>query len=101
MVCKKSHRFIQYIPKKCFNTFVQSAVNAGRPRDENVKSSVVTESMKLLAKSSFGYQIIDHSRHNVTKYLNDEKLHIAINSKMFKRLNHNTDQLYGIELVQP
>ena len=43
---------------------------------------------------------MDRSRHTVTKYLNDEKTHSAINSKMFKRLNHITDQLYEVELVK-
>ena len=57
--------------------------------------------MKLLANSSYGYQIMDRSHHTVTKYLNDEKTHSAINSKLFKRLNHITDQLYEVELVKP
>ena len=43
---------------------------------------------------------MDRSRHTVTKYLSDEKTHIAINSKLFKRLNHITDQLYEVELVK-
>ena len=43
---------------------------------------------------------MDRSRYTVTKYLNDEKTHSAINSKMFKRLNHITDQLYEVELVE-
>ena len=43
---------------------------------------------------------MDRSRHTVTKYLNDEKTHSAINSKMFKSLNHMTDQLYEVELVK-
>ena len=68
---------------------------------ENPNSSVVTETMKLLANSSYGYQIMDRSRHTVTKYLTDGKTHSAINSKMFKRLNHITDQLYAVELVKP
>ena len=37
----------------------------------------------------------------MTKYPADEKTHSAINSKMFKRLNHLTDQLYEVELVNP
>ena len=37
----------------------------------------------------------------MTKYLTDEKTHSAINSKMFKRLNHINDQLYEVELVKP
>ena len=44
---------------------------------------------------------MDRSRHTVTKYLNDEKTHSAKNSKMFKRLNHITDQLYEVKLVKP
>ena len=100
LVCKKIHRFVQYTPRKCFN-FVQPAVDAHREGDENPNSNVVAETKKLLANSSYGFQIMDRSRHTVTKYLTDEKTHSAINSKMFKRLNHITDQLYEVELVKP
>ena len=43
---------------------------------------------------------MDRSRHTVTKYLNDEKTHSAINSKIFKRLNFIKDQLYEVELFK-
>ena len=88
LVCKKIYRFVEYTPVKCFNSFVQSAVDARREGDENPNSSVVAETMKLLANSSYGYQIMDRSRHTVTKYLSDEKTHGAINTKLFKRLDH-------------
>ena len=100
LVCKKIHRFVQCNPRKCSDNFVQSAVDARRQGDEHPISSVVAETMKLLANSPYGYQIIDCSRHTVTKYLTDEKTHSAINIKMFKRLNHITDQLYQVELVK-
>ena len=100
LVCKKIHRFVQYTPRKCFGNFVQSAVDARRQGDENPKSSVVAEIMKLLANSPYGYQSMDRSRHTVTKYLSDEKTHSAINSKLLKGLNHITDQLYEVELVK-
>ena len=54
LVCKKIHRFVQYTPRKRFDNFVQSAVDARRQRDENPNSSVVAETMKLLANSFFG-----------------------------------------------
>ena len=73
LVCKKIHRFVQCTPRKCFNNFVQSAVDARRQRDENLNSSVVAETMKLLANSSYGYQIMDRSGQTVTKHLTDEK----------------------------
>ena len=73
LVCTKTHRFVEYTPKKCFNSSVQSAVDARRQGDENPKSSVVAETMKLLANSSCGYQIMNRSRHAVAKYPTDKK----------------------------
>ena len=94
------YRFVQYTPMKCFTSFVQSAVDARRKGDENPHSSVVAETMKLLANSSYGYQIMDRSRHTITKYLNDEKTHKAIISKFSKKLNQLNDNLYEIESVK-
>ena len=37
----------------------------------------------------------------MTNYLTDEETHSTINSKTFKHFNHNTDQLYEVELVKP
>ena len=56
--------------------------------------------MKLLANSSYGYQIMDRSRYTVTKDLNDEKTHGAINTKFFKRLDHINDQSYEVGLAK-
>ena len=70
-----------------------------RQVDENPNSSVTAKTMKLLANSFYGYQIMDCSRHTVTKYMTDEKTHSAIISKMFKRFNHITHQLYEVELT--
>ena len=66
LVCKKIYRFVECTPFKSFNNFVLSAVNARRERDENPNSSIVAETMKFLANSSYGYQIMNRSRHTVT-----------------------------------
>ena len=100
LVCTKIHRFVEYTPKKCFNSFVQSAVDARGQGDENPNSSVVAESMKLLASGSYGYQILDRSRHTVRKYLSYEKTHAAISSKLFKKLDHMNNSLYEVELAK-
>ena len=75
LVCKRNDRFVECITVKCFNKFLQSAVNARREGDENPNSSVVAETIKLLANSSYGYQIMDRSHQTVTKFLSDEKRH--------------------------
>ena len=99
-VCTKIHRFVEYTPKKCFNSFVQSGVDARKQGDENPNLTFVAETMKLLANSSYGYKIMDRSRHAVTKYLSDEKTHAVINSKLFKKLDHVNNSLYEVELAK-
>ena len=55
--------------------------------------------MKLLAKNSDRYQIMDRSRYLVTKNLNHEKA-LAINNKIFERLAYINDKLYEMGLVK-
>ena len=75
-------------------------MGAGRKGYENPNSSVVAETMNLLANSSYGYQIKVRSRYTVTKYLSDEKTLAAINSKLFKGLDHVNNSLYEVELAK-
>ena len=98
--CTKICRFIQYTPRKVFKSFVQSVVDGRWAGDENPLSGVVVETMKLLGNSSYGYQIMDTSKHTMTKYLGDEKTHKAINNQFFKRLNIVVKDLYEVELVK-
>ena len=97
---QKIHRFVEYIPFKCFNKVMQSADNARPEGDKNPNSSVVAETMKLLANSSYGSQNMNRSRYTVTKYLSDEKTHGAINTKLFERLDHINDQGYEVDLAK-
>ena len=43
---------------------------------------------------------MDSSRRTVTKYLNNEKTHCALNSKFFKKLDHLNNQLYRVEVAK-
>ena len=52
LFCKKCH-FVEYTTKKCLKSFAHTSVDAQKKQtDENAKSSVVPETMKLLANSS-------------------------------------------------
>ena len=91
LICTTRYRFVEYIPENCFNSFVKSAVNARRRTDENPNSGVFAETMKLLANSFSAYQILDRSRHTLTKFLSDEKRHAAISNIKFRRLGFLND----------
>ena len=97
LFAQKYVQFVEHTPKKSFNSFVQSAVDARRQGDENPNTSVVAETMQLLANSFYGYQIMDRSRHNVMKNLADEKTHAPINRKLFKKLDHVNNAIYEVE----
>ena len=84
LVCTKIYRFAEYTPVNCVSNSVQSAVNARRQGDQNYNSSVVAETLRLPANSSYGYQIIDHSRHSVKTNMNDKKTQAGINKKTFQ-----------------
>ena len=80
--------------------FQQSAVEGLRQGDELLDSSVIAATMKFLANSSVGYQILDRSPQTVTRYLSDEKTFAAINNNIFKRLDFKIEQLYEVELAK-
>ena len=76
--------FLQYTPRRCFQSFVQNVVDARREGDRNKNSTVVAETMKLIGNSSYGYQIMDRSRHTNTKYVKGRKL-ISLSTTSFSR----------------
>ena len=98
LVIKKVHWFLQYKPRKTFEGFVSSVVQARRKGDENKDSSVVAETMKLIANSSYGYQIMDRSKHTNTKFVLGSDVDSLVNNCMFKRLHHLPRKIFEVEL---
>ena len=97
---RKLHRFVHSNPVNCLNKIVQSGVSAHCQEEQNSNPSFVVENLMLLGNSSYDRQIKDRSRHSVTRYMNNEKIHSVLNNKMFKRLGHINDQLIEVELAK-
>ena len=85
VILKDVFWYLQYTPRRCFETFVQNVVDARREGDQNKESTVVAETMKLIGNSSYGYQIMDRSRHTNTKYVKGSQVDKFINNR-FSRL---------------
>ena len=90
--------FLQYTPRRCFQSFVQNVVDARRERDRNKDTIVVAETMKLIGNSSYGYQIMDRSRHTTTKYVKGPQVDKFINNRFFKTLNELPEEIYEVEM---
>ena len=71
-----------------------------RQKDQNPNSSVVAQTMKLLAISSYRHQIMDRSQHTVKKYVNDGKTHAAFYNKLFRKVNNVIFSFYGVEIAK-
>ena len=50
-------------------------------------SGVVAETMKLLGKGLYGYQILVGFRHTIAKYLGGDMIPKALYEKFFEQLN--------------
>ena len=98
LVCTKICCFVEYTLVKCFNNIAQSALSARRQEDENPKSDIVAQNMKLFANGSYAYQLMNRNRHSIRRYMNDGKTHAAIYMEMFKRLGLMNDRMYEVEL---
>ena len=77
----KKYRLCSTIQQSASATFFQFAVKARREGDENPNFSVVAETMKILAYSSYGYQIMHRRQYTVIEYLSDEKTYGAAVTK--------------------
>ena len=90
--------FLQYTPRECFQSFVQKVVDARREGDRNKDSTAVAETMKFIGNSSYGYQIMDRSRHTTTKYAKGPQVDKFINNRFFKTLNELPEKIYEVEM---
>ena len=97
--CTKLYRLDGYTPAKCFSNFVQSALKARRQGDNNLNSSVIIETVKLLANNLYGYQKMDRRRHPIKVY-EGWKDTFSDEQKLLERLGHFNDQLYLVELAK-
>ena len=98
IVSTKLQRFVEYTPENGFNGFYSEQWT---PEDKVTRIQnryVVTERFKLVANSSYGYQIMNRSQQTVTKYLRDGRTHTTIENKLFKQLDHVNNALCEFEL---
>ena len=91
--CTITHRFVQFTLREVSNKFVQYVADARQTGDENPISGVVAETMKLLEDSSYGYQLMDRSKHTMKEYPGDKKNHKAIKNQFFQETQYCSQRL--------
>ena len=99
LVLNQVYWFIQYTPEKCFESFINSVVEARREGDKNTSSSVVAETMKLIGKSSYEYQMMNRLKLSKTQYVVGAEVDKLVNERIFKNLNVLPSSIFEVEMV--
>ena len=60
----------------------------------------VSETMRQIAKNSYGFETVSRNQHTVTKHRSEEKTPDTINSKLFTKLNHVNNAIYEVVLAK-
>ena len=100
LVLNQVYWFIQYTPEKCFESFVDSVVEARREGHKSTSSSVVAETMKLIGNYSYGYQKMDRSKHSKTRYVVRAEVDKLVNYRIFQNLNVIPSSIFEVEMVK-
>ena len=79
--------FLQHTPRRCFESLPQNLVDSRREGYPNKEWTVVDQNMKLIGNSSYGYQIMDCSRHTNSKYVEGDQIDTFFNNRFFKTTN--------------
>ena len=56
--------------------------------------------MKLIGNSSYGYQLMDLSKHSKTQYVVGAEVHKLVNERNFNNLNVLPSSIYEVEMVK-
>ena len=75
-------------------------MEARREENKNTSSSFADETMKLIGTYSYGYQIIDQSKHSKTQYRVGAEVDQLVNERNFKNLNLLPSYIYEVEIVK-
>ncbi|KAK3085829.1 hypothetical protein FSP39_009262 [Pinctada imbricata] len=95
------YQVAEYIPMRCFQTFVTQVSEARREGDKDVGKKVIGETNKTIGNSAYGGLIMDKTKHTNVKYVHGiDSAMYAINDPRFINLTELDNDVYEIELAK-
>ena len=93
----KLYQVVEYVPVRCFRSFVREVTEARRAGDADPSTKVIADTWKLIGNSSYGSVIMDKEKFLNVKYYTDPwRAQEAVNSPNFRKLEEISDNLYEI-----
>ena len=85
---KKVYHFILYVPKRCFETFVNKITEKRQATDASgANTQIVANTMKLLGNSFYGKTLTNKRKHMKVSYVDNTKIYATIKEPTFRHLN--------------
>ena len=95
------YQIVEYTPMACFANFARTMTQARRAGDVCKSKSVIADTCKLLANSSYGSLLLDRSRHCDVVFTTDAfKARALANDPNFKKSESIADGLYEIQMLK-
>ena len=99
LVVKKIYQVIEFLPLRCFRTFVEEVTQARRQGDVDSSKKPIADSWKLISNSAYGSLVMDKTKHNTIQYISSYgKAQSSINNPRFQTLNEVRTGLYEIKM---
>ncbi|XP_078681482.1 uncharacterized protein LOC144916278 [Branchiostoma floridae x Branchiostoma belcheri] len=98
LVVEHIYQVLEYIPKKCFEPFVEAVSNARREGDRDDRKKVIAETMKLIGNSAYGKTVTNKEKQLKVEYFGDVvSTTRAINSPCYRQLSEVTENFYEVQ----
>lgn len=101
LVVSYIHEAIEFGRQRCFKPFMDDVTAARRSGDKDSSLGVMASTMKLIGNSGFGSLIMDKTKHQNIKYVND---HVeackAVNEPRFRKITEIGDDYFELEMAK-
>lgn len=92
----KIHQAVEYVPKRCFENFVQSGANYRRMGDTHPDKAIMASTYKLLLNCSYGKMISNRLKHKRVSYMDGLRARQSVGDPLFSGMVEIAEDLYEV-----
>ena len=96
LVCTNIEWILEYQPKRVFDWFEDEVIKERRMEDLDPDWVICGESAKTDENCAYGCCVIDKSKHNSVRFVEEENLGIHIQNPLFKTIDELEGSVYEI-----
>lgn len=103
MVVTKIYQVVEFLQRRCFETFVKEVSDARRRGDVDPDTGIIGDTMKVVGNAGYGMLLLDKTKHRDIEYVQGEnETSLKVNESRFRKLEclDQEEQYYEIEMAK-